>query len=133
MQRFYWIFMVYCLVGCQSNLRGSPQSIFVNTPGVEGAVCAVVSVDTIPSFTPPTTIEVSKGSESITIKCKKTCYYDGALILASSMERSQNKNLMLDSPFGVGYAAVTGASNTYVPRADVLMRRDYSCRNTQTH
>jgi uncharacterized membrane protein len=75
----------------------------------------------------PGTITLEKSQESVSVRCSRPCYQDGAGVLASSMEGMAAGNLILGGVIGLGVDAASGAMNKYSPEVQVVMVPD-ACR-----
>lgn len=121
------------LAGCATMTRGTTQTVAINTPGVEGATCTLIS-SAIGSQTviTPSTITLAKGSDSVSIRCTKECYNDGVGTLASNMEGMAAGNIIMGGPIGLGVDAASGAMNKYSPQADIIMTKNGSCSGSES-
>jgi hypothetical protein len=117
---FIWLALV--LAACATITKGTTQVVAVNTPGVAGASCTLTS-PAIGSLTvvTPDTISLPKASDSISVRCSKQCYQDGAGVISSNMEGMVAGNIILGGVIGLGVDAVSGAMNKYSPEIQVVM------------
>jgi hypothetical protein len=119
---------VFGLAGCATITRGTTQTVAINTPGVEGATCTLISSSIgSQTITTPATITIAKGSDSVSIRCTKECYNDGVGTLASNMEGMAAGNILMGGPLGLGVDAASGAMNKYSPQADIVMTKNGTC------
>lgn len=120
---------VTLLAGCATITKGTSQSIAVNTPGVPGAQCTLTSsaVGT-KTLTTPASIVVDKGSDNITVTCKKECYQDGVGIIQSNTETMAAGNIILGGVVGLGIDAASGAMNRYTADNQFAMAPIAGCR-----
>jgi uncharacterized membrane protein len=72
----------------------------------------------------PGTITLEKSQESVSVRCSKQCYQDGAGVLASNMEGMAAGNLILGGVIGLGVDAASGAMNKYSPEIQIVMVPD---------
>ncbi len=116
------------LAGCATIVRGTTQTVAINTPGVTGATCTLTSASVgTSSVTTPATVTLAKGNSSIQIRCSKECYDDGVGTLPSNFEGMAAGNVLLGGPIGLGVDAASGAMNQYAPQADIAMKPNGSC------
>jgi hypothetical protein len=121
-------FVFLALAGCATIVRGTTQTVAINTPGVTGATCTLTSASVgTSSVTTPATVTLAKGNSSIQIRCSKECYDDGVGTLPSNFEGMAAGNVLLGGPIGLGVDAASGAMNQYAPQADIAMKPNASC------
>ena len=135
-----WIFAAILLAGCATMTsgcatitKGTTQSVAVNTPGAVGASCTLASsaIGSINVVT-PATITLDKSQESVTVRCHKECFQDGAGIIASGTETMTAGNVLVGGVVGLGVDAMSGAMNKYNSQNDIVMVPIQGCRPTQT-
>lgn len=102
------------VAGCATITKGTTQSVAVNTPGVPGAQCTLTS-SAIGSkvVTTPASIVLDKGSDNISVVCKKECYQDAVGIISSNTETMTAGNVLVGGVIGLGVDAASGAMNRY--------------------
>ena len=117
------------VASCATITKGTTQSIAVNTPSAPGASCTLAS-SAIGSRTvvTPATLNVEKSQESITVRCQKECFQDGAGIVASNTETMTAGNVLMFGPIGLGVDAISGAMNKYAPETSIYMVPIPGCR-----
>jgi hypothetical protein len=116
------------LVGCATLTHGTTQTVAINTPGVNGATCTLISNSVgTQVVTTPGVVTLAKGSAAVSIRCTKECYNDGTGILSSNMDGMTAGNVVVGGVIGLGVDAATGAMNQYAPQADIVMTPDGSC------
>lgn len=117
------------LPSCATIVKGTTQTIAINTPGVAGARCQLRSgaVGSIEVVT-PATLTVEKSQESITVRCSKECYQDGAGVVTSFTEGMAAGNVIAGGVIGLGVDAATGAMNKYAPETVIVMVPIQGCR-----
>lgn len=105
---------LFAIAGCATIVKGTTQSVSINTPGVPGATCTLSSsaIGT-KVVTTPATITLEKGSDNIAVICKKPCHQDGTGMIASHTETMTAGNVILGGPIGLGVDAASGAMNRY--------------------
>ncbi len=127
--------LLLCLLtaGCATIVKGTTQSIAINTPGVTGAQCTLTSsaIGTKVVYTPATLV-VEKGMDNITVRCTKECYQDGAGIISSNTEAMTAGNILVGGVIGLGVDAATGAMNKYTPETGIVMVPIQGCRPPRT-
>ena len=119
---------VFC-GGCATIVKGTTQSVAINTPGASGAQCTLVSsaIGTKVVAT-PATIVLEKGSDNIAVTCKKECFHDSTGIIASNTELMAAGNIIAGGPIGLGIDAVSGAMNKYNDNNQVSMVPVQGCK-----
>ena len=122
-------FALLLLPSCATLVKGTTQSIAINTPGVPGARCQLKSgaVGTIDVVT-PATLTVEKSQEAINVRCIKECYQDGVGVVNSFTEGLAAGNIIAGGVIGLGVDAATGAMNKYAPETVIVMIPIQGCR-----
>jgi hypothetical protein len=122
MRRVAILSVASLLAACATITKGTSQVVAVNTPGVPGATCTLISsaIGTQVVVT-PATLPLAKGSDNISVRCTKDCYQDGAGVISSNMESMTAGNIILGGVVGLGVDAMTGAMNKYTPEIQVIM------------
>src|SRR5262245_31144350 len=117
--------LVLC-AGCATVTRGSTQSVSVVAP--QGAICTLSSSSIATrTITAPNTVVLEKGSDNVTVLCKKACYRDGTGVIESSVEPMTAGNILIGGVIGLGVDAVSGAINKYEPEVKVAMQPIPGC------
>lgn len=122
---------VFCLplCACATLVKGTTQQIALNTPGVPGASCTLVSSAIGTKIvTTPATLVLDKSQDSIAVTCKKECYQDGVAIIASNTEAMTAGNIIAGGVIGLGVDAASGAMNKYNADNQVAMIPIQGCR-----
>lgn len=119
--------LVVSLGGCASIVKGTTQTVSINTPGHTGAQCTLTSpeIGTRTVRTPATAV-LSKSKHNVTVTCRKGCYR-GTGIIASHTEVMTAGNVILGGVVGLGIDAATGAMNRYDDQAQIHMSRRAGC------
>jgi hypothetical protein len=114
---------------CATLTKGTTQPVAINTPGVQGAECTLVSssIGTKVVQT-PATIVLDKGQAAIAVTCRKQCYQDGVGIIASNTEAMSAGNIVFGGVVGLGVDAVSGAMNKYNADNQIAMVPIPGCR-----
>ncbi len=117
--------------GCASIVKGTTQSVALNTPGVPGAQCTLVSEGIgTKTVATPATLVLDKSQHNIAVTCKKECYQDGVGIISSSTEGMAAGNIIAGGVIGLGIDAATGAMNKYNPDNQIAMVPVQGCKPT---
>jgi uncharacterized protein YceK len=110
--------------GCATVISGTTQSIYIDTPKMEGAECKLTDsngkswhLDSTPG-----NIEVSKGDGPINLTCEKEGYEKVALMLGESVTGDLWGNLLLGGGIGVVVDAASGAAQVYPNTLIIWMR-----------
>jgi hypothetical protein len=119
------------LPSCATIVKGTTQTIAINTPGAAGARCQLRSgaIGTVDVVT-PATVTLEKSQENITVRCTKECFQDGAGIVTSFTEGLAAGNIIAGGVIGLGIDAASGAMNKYAPETMVIMTPIQGCRAT---
>jgi hypothetical protein len=119
------------LPSCATIVKGTTQTIAINSPGVAGARCQLRSgaIGTVDVVT-PATLTLEKSQENITVHCTKECFQDGAGIVTSFTEGLAAGNIIAGGVIGLGIDAASGAMNKYAPETIIVMTPIQGCRAT---
>ena len=132
--KFYTMAALFCAVaagGCASIVKGTTQSVALNTPGVPGAQCTLVSEGIgTKTIATPATLVLDKSQHNIAVTCKKECYQDGVGIISSSTEGMAAGNIIAGGVIGLGIDAATGAMNHYNADNQIAMVPVPGCKPT---
>lgn len=117
------------LAGCASITKGTTQSVSLDTPGAQGATCTLTS-EGIGSKTvvTPATFTLDKSQHNVNVTCKKTCYQDGAGVIASHTEAMTAGNIIVGGVVGLAVDAASGAMNKYNDNNQVSMVPIQGCK-----
>jgi hypothetical protein len=118
----------FLLVGCATIVKGTTQTVAIDTPGVPGAVCTISSQNGPKMVSTPGTVVLDKGSTALPIQCTKQCYLTGSSVIPSGTEAMTAGNVILGGVIGLGVDAATGAMNKYPDMVTVAMMPDQACR-----
>ena len=117
------------LGGCATITKGTTQSIAVNTPGVSNAQCTLTSAKIgTKVVSTPATIVLDKGSDNVSVMCKKECYQDATGIIASNTEAMAAGNVIAGGIIGLGVDAASGAMNRYSEDNQIAMVPIKGCK-----
>jgi hypothetical protein len=111
------------LSGCASIIKGTSQSIAIETPPADGATCVLSSKEGSWTVTTPGVAKVSKSKEDIKATCTKPGWQDASATIPSGFEGWTVGNLILGGVIGVGVDAATGAINEYPHAFQVPMQQ----------
>ena len=128
---YRWIIAIVAVVslaGCATIVKGTTQSIAVDTPGVPGATCTIQTQSGPQVVTTPGTIVLNKGSAALPIQCTKQCYVTGSSIIPSNTEEMAAGNVVFGGVIGLGVDAASGAMNKYPDFTTVAMTPDPACQ-----
>jgi hypothetical protein len=119
------------LPSCATIVKGTTQTIAINSPGAAGARCQLRSgaIGTVDVVT-PATVTLEKSQENITVHCTKQCFQDGAGIVTSFTEGLAAGNIIAGGVIGLGIDAASGAMNKYAPETIIVMTPIQGCRAT---
>jgi hypothetical protein len=117
------------VAGCATIVKGTTQTVSVDTPGVTDAMCELSSPGIgTKTVSTPATLELEKSQHSISVTCRKACYQNGVGVIASYTEGMAAGNVLLGGVVGLGVDAATGAMNKYADRTSITMVRLEGCR-----
>jgi len=101
------------LSGCATIIKGSTQSIVINTAPVNGANCLLSSKEGNWPVVTPGVVKVDKSKDDITVRCTKPGYQEAMATIPSNFQGWTLGNLVLGGVIGLGVDASTGALNEY--------------------
>jgi hypothetical protein len=126
------ILLALLLAGCATITKGTTQSVAVDTPGVPGATCTILTQNGPQMVVTPGTTVLGKASAALPIQCTKECYLVGSSIIPSNTETMAAGNVLLGGVIGLGVDAASGAMNKYPDFVTVAMNPDPACQQTPT-
>lgn len=111
------------LGGCASIVSGTSQSLFIDTPGVEGAKCHLADskAGSWVLEATPGSVTVAKGNGPMNITCKKEGYKSAVATVDEHIAGAVLGNVILGGGIGVFVDAATGAAQKYPDKATVWM------------
>lgn len=114
---------LYFVSGCASIVSGSQQSLFVDTPEIEGASCQLTDSKAGTWYLPstPGSVTVAKGNGPMNIVCKKNGYKTTSYSLDEDIAGAVLGNVILGGGVGILVDAATGAAQKYPDKATVWM------------
>jgi hypothetical protein len=117
------------IAGCATIVKGTSQSVAVDTPGAPGALCELsspaIGTQTIKT---PGTLVLEKSQHNIDVKCRKECFQEGVGIIPSNTESMAVGNILAGGVIGLGVDAASGAMNKYADRTTIVMIPVRDCR-----
>jgi hypothetical protein len=117
------------LSGCATIVKGTTQSVAIETPGAPGAKCTLTSASVgAVTLVTPASVVLQKGSESVRVLCKKECFDDGVGIITSGTEAMAAGNLLAGGIIGLGVDAASGAMNKYNEQNQIAMVPIKGCK-----
>ena len=122
------ILLALMVAGCATITKGTTQPVAVDTPGVPGATCTILSQSGPQMVMTPGTIVLVKGSAALPIQCTKDCYVMGSSIIPSNTEAMAAGNVIFGGLIGLGVDAASGAMNKYPDIVTVAMTPDPACQ-----
>lgn len=117
--------------GCATIVKGTDQSVSLDTPGYPGASCTLTS-DRIGTrvVTTPAVLNLNKSKHDVIVRCKKGCA-TGQGVIVSNTEEMAAGNVILGGVIGLGVDAASGAMNEYSRNNQVHMTEDPGCKAGQ--
>jgi hypothetical protein len=101
------------LSGCATIIKGTHQSISVNTTPVDGAKCTLVNSEGTYYVTTPGTVTVDKTKSDLQIDCTRDGYAPGHAVGVSHFNGTTAGTILLGGVIGLGVDAASGADNEY--------------------
>ncbi len=115
------------LASCATIVKGTDQTISLDTPGHEGAQCTLTSKGIgNRTVTTPALVSLPKSRHDITVHCKKGCF-KGQGIISSDIAGATAGNLILGGVVGLGVDAASGAMNKYNEQNQIAMTESNDC------
>lgn len=120
--------LAVAVAGCATIVKGTTQTVSVNTPGVTGATCTLQSeaIGTKVVRTPGTLV-LDKSAQNISVRCSKACYHDGVGVISSHTEEMTAGNVLVGGVVGLGVDAASGAMNKYNAENSIVMTPISGC------
>lgn len=109
------------LAGCATIIKGTTQSVSIDTPPVEGAHCTLVNSEGTWYITSPGSVVVHKTKNDLNVTCTKEGYQDAAVVVASHFNGATVGNVIAGGLIGVGIDAASGANYEYAPATSIPM------------
>lgn len=111
------------LPACATIVSGTQQSLFIDTPDVEGAHCDLTDSKGGSWYlgNTPASITVVKGNGPMNIVCKKPGYKTARAVLEEDIAGATLGNVILGGGVGIFVDAASGAAQKYPDKATVWM------------
>jgi len=124
MRKFMPVLAAALLCGCATVVSGTQQSVFVETPFVEGAECTLRDSKSGSWYLPgtPGSATVTKGDGPLNIVCKKKGYTTGTVSVDDEFAGATLGNIILGGGIGVFVDAASGAAQKYPDKIIVWMK-----------
>jgi hypothetical protein len=117
------------LGSCATIVKGTDQTISLDTPGHEGAQCNLTSKGIgSRTVTTPAIVSLPKSRHDITVHCTKGCF-KGQGIISSDIAGATAGNLILGGVVGLGVDAASGAMNKYNEQNQIAMTKTDNCES----
>jgi len=110
------------LTGCATLVKGSTQSVLVNTDP-QGATCSLTREGKQIAVVNPTpgTITVDKSRKAVAVSCNKSGYQESAGTITSQFQAMTFGNILFGGLIGVAIDAGSGAMNNYEPSVTLTL------------
>ena len=112
------------LGACSTIVSGTQQSVFVDTPKVDGASCKLTDSKTGTWYLPttPGSVSVLKGDGPMNVVCNKDGYETGMTSVDESIAGATFGNIILGGGIGFLVDAASGAAQKYPDKIVVWMK-----------
>ncbi|MBT3372701.1 MAG: hypothetical protein HOA08_22425 [Rhodospirillaceae bacterium] len=124
MARLLLIGLMFLFSGCATVVSGTTQTVFVETPKVNGASCKLndskAGVWYLPST--PGSATVRKGDGPMNIVCDKNGYETATTSVDETLVGATLGNIILGGGIGIFIDAASGAAQQYPDKIVVWMR-----------
>lgn len=108
--------------GCATLVRGSSQSVTINTYPPRATCALSREGNTIAVVNPtPGTVNVEKDKDAINVVCKKAGYLDNAGTITSEFQEMTFGNIIFGGLIGVAVDAGSGAMHQYTPLISITL------------
>ena len=110
--------------GCASIVSGTQQSLFVDTPMVDGATCKLNDSKNGSWYLPstPGSVSVLKGNGPMNVVCEEASYNTGITSGDEDTAGATFGNILLGGGIGIFVDAATGAAQKYPDKVVVWMK-----------
>jgi hypothetical protein len=115
--------LLLALPGCATIVSGTQQSLFVDTPEVEGATCQLNDSKGGSWYlgNTPGSVSVAKGNGPMNVMCKKEKYKSASVSVEEEIAGATLGNVILGGGVGILVDAASGAAQKYPDRTIVWM------------
>ena len=119
--------LMLLLAGCATIVKGTTQTVFLDTPGYPGAQCTLTSSSWgTRTLRTPGSIKLEKANANVAVQCVKGSFKGGGII-ASNTEAMTAGNILVGGVIGLGVDAASGAMNRYTENNQIALTRDPGC------
>lgn len=110
--------------GCATIVEGNDQTILFNTDP-SGATCSITreGQSLYSNFTTPTSLQIEKDKDYLTITCEKEGYEKKVINADSDFEGWTFGNIIFGGIIGIGVDAASGAMNEYPSQIVVPLQK----------
>ncbi len=109
--------------GCATIIKGTKESISVNTTPEQGAACTLVNSEGTWYVTTPGSTTVHRTKNDLTITCTKDGYDQATQTVRSEFNGMTAGNIIAGGLIGVGVDAASGANYNYPQSIEVPMTK----------
>jgi hypothetical protein len=109
------------LAACATVIKGTTQSVSVNTPPTQGATCTLTSSEGTWYITSPGSVEVGKTKNNLDINCTKDGFHNATASIEPQFQAATFGNVLAGGLVGVAVDAASGANYEYPSPIDVQM------------
>lgn len=115
---------VLVMTGCATVVSGTQQSVFIETPHVDGAECKLQDSKHGSWYLPatPGAVTVLKGNGPMNVTCKKSGYQTSTVSADDEFAGATLGNIILGGGIGVFVDAASGAAQKYPDKIIVWMK-----------
>jgi hypothetical protein len=112
------------LSSCASIVSGTQQSVFIDTPHVNGAECKLTDSKNGSWYLPstPGSTSVLKGNGPLNVVCSKSGYETASVSVEETVAGATFGNIILGGGIGIFVDAATGAAQVYPDKVIVWMK-----------
>lgn len=112
------------LTGCATVVSGTSQSLFIDTPHVEGASCKLADSKDGQWYLKdtPSSVTVSKGNGPMQITCNKAGYATTSVSVEEGFAGATLGNVILGGGIGIFVDAASGAAQRYPDKIVIWMK-----------
>ncbi len=124
MIRIILVGFMILMSGCASIVSCTKQSIFIETPKVDGAGCKLTDSKDGTWYLPstPGSTTVQKGDGPMNVVCEKTGYETATVSVDETIAGATLGNIILGGGIGIFVDAATGAAQLYPDKIVVWMK-----------
>lgn len=112
------------LTACATIVSGTQQTIFIDTPGAEGASCKLNDSKNGSWYLPstPGSVSVLKGNGPMNVVCTKKGHNSGVVSASEDMSGATLGNIILGGGIGIFVDAASGAAQKYPDKIVLWMK-----------